>query len=84
MRDLHSTYTLGSSGDWNTLPKDRDEVNRREVSECDGWVCDRDAQGAPSIFKVIRSTEVLTRMLPILDLNCGRTEETKGLFIMNR
>jgi hypothetical protein len=23
-------------------PKYKDEVNRREVSECDGWVCDRD------------------------------------------
>jgi hypothetical protein len=34
LRDLHSSDTLGSGGDWNT--SDRDEVNRREVSECDG------------------------------------------------
>jgi hypothetical protein len=33
-------------------PKDRDEVNRREVVECDGWVCDLEA---PSIFRVIRN-----------------------------
>ncbi len=26
---------------WGTgTPKDRDEVNKREVSECDGWLCD--------------------------------------------
>ena len=23
-------------------PKDNDEVNKREVCECDGWVCDLD------------------------------------------
>ena len=26
-------------------PKDRDEVNKREVSECDGCVCDLDVIG---------------------------------------
>ncbi len=31
---------------------------------------DRDATGVPSIFKVIRSVEVVTRMLSILDLRC--------------
>ncbi len=41
---------------WGTgTPKDRDEVNRREVYEYDGCVCDRGAKGTPSIFKVIRS-----------------------------
>ena len=30
-------------------PKDRDEINKREVCECDGFVCDLDATGAPSI-----------------------------------
>ncbi len=24
------------------IPKDREEVNKREVWECDGWVCDLD------------------------------------------
>jgi hypothetical protein len=37
-------------------PKDKDEVNRREV-------CDCDTIGAPSIFNLIRSVSVLTRML---------------------
>ena len=31
-------------------PKDKDEINRRELSECDGWVCDLDVMGAPSIL----------------------------------
>ena len=30
------------------IPKHRDEVNRREVYECDGWVCDVDMMGDPS------------------------------------
>jgi hypothetical protein len=29
--------------------KDRDEVNRRDVCECDGWVCVLEVIGAPSI-----------------------------------
>ena len=33
-------------------PKDRDEVNRREVCECDGWVCDLDVMGDPSKLNV--------------------------------
>ena len=33
-------------------PKDIDEVNKREVCECDGLVCDLNATGAPSIFKI--------------------------------
>ncbi len=35
-------------------PKDRDEVNRRDVYECDGWVCVLEEIGAPAIFKLIR------------------------------
>ncbi len=54
-------------------PKDQDEVNRREVCECDGWVCDRDDIGAPSIFKVIRSTATLARMLSTCTLRCEDT-----------
>jgi hypothetical protein len=35
-------------GDWNTLkPYDGDEVNRQEVSECDGWVCDLESYRYP-------------------------------------
>ncbi len=30
------------------IPKDRDEVNRREVWECDGWLCDLDMIVVPS------------------------------------
>ncbi len=44
-------------------PKDRDEVNRREVCECDGWVCDFEVIGVPSRLRVTRKTTVLTRML---------------------
>ncbi len=47
-------------------PKDRDEVDRRDVSECDGWVCVLKVIGAPSIFKLIRKTVVLSRVLLIL------------------
>ena len=58
-------------------PKNRDKVKRREVYECDGLVCDLDSTGVPSIFKRIRSTEVLTRIFPIFDLNCEKDERRK-------
>ncbi len=56
---------------WGTgTPKDKDEVNKREVYECDGYVCDLEDVGDPSIFNVIHSVADLPRMLPTLDLSC--------------
>ena len=43
------------------IPKDRDEVNRREVSECDGWVCDLDMMGDPWKLSLIRKGVALVR-----------------------
>jgi hypothetical protein len=37
-------------------PEDRDEVKRREVWECDGWVCDLEVIGESSMFKLIHSS----------------------------
>jgi hypothetical protein len=39
-------------------PKDKDEVNKREVCECEGWVWDLDAIGAPSRLRTIRKAAV--------------------------
>jgi len=47
----HTSHTLGWGG--TGTPKDRDEVNRREVWECDGWVCYLEVTGTSSVFKVI-------------------------------
>jgi hypothetical protein len=56
---------------WGTgTPKDRDEVKWREVWECEGWVCDLECIGCPSIFKLIRSAPSLVRMYHTLDLIC--------------
>ena len=52
------------------IPKDIDEVNKRAVCECDGLVCDLDATGATSTFRVILSVVVLVRMLTHLLLSC--------------
>ena len=53
-------------------PKDRDEVNKRDTCEWDGWVCERDVMGAPSIFKLTRRAADLAKLLPIFDLSCPR------------
>ena len=37
-------------------PKDRDEVNRRDVCECDGWVCVLEVIGVPSRIRLTRKT----------------------------
>ena len=51
-------------------PKDRDDVQRRELWECEGWECDLEAIGAPSIYKSKHNAEALTRICPTLDLRC--------------
>ncbi len=45
-------------------PKDRDEINRREVCECDGWVWVLEVIGDPSMLSVICKASVLVRVLP--------------------
>jgi hypothetical protein len=52
-------------------PKDRDEVKRRDVCECDGRVCVLEVIGAPSIFKLIRKAAALTRVLPTFAFSCA-------------
>ncbi len=56
-------------------PKNEDEVNKREVCECDGCMCDLEGIGIPSIFNFIRSVAALARMLPTLDLSCEEKAE---------
>jgi hypothetical protein len=50
-------------------PKDKDEVNKRELGECEGWVWDLDAIGAPSRLRLMCKTVALTRVRPTLLLN---------------
>ena len=42
-------------------PKDKDDVNRRDVSECDGGVCVLEVMGDPSKLSVIREAAALAR-----------------------
>jgi hypothetical protein len=44
-------------------PKDTDEVNRRDVCECDGWACVLEVIGVSSRLSVIRKVWTLTRVL---------------------
>ncbi len=50
-------------------PKDRDEVDRRKVYECDGCVCDLEVIGDPSRLRLIRKTTTLVRIDETRDLN---------------
>ena len=53
-------------------PKDKDEVNRRDVWECDGWVCDSDVIGAPSRLRSIPKVEVSASRFPHFVLSCEK------------
>jgi hypothetical protein len=66
-RGKEKTYIWESV--WYGTPKDKDEVNRREVCECEGWVWDFDTIGVPSRLRLIRKSAVLTRIFPTLDLS---------------
>ncbi len=72
LRDLLPSHTLGWSCGTG-IPKDRDEVNhlRREVCECDGWVCDLDVMDVPSKLNVIRKASALGRVRPTFLLRWG-------------
>jgi hypothetical protein len=54
-------------------PKDKDEVNRREVCERNGWVCVLEVIDTPSRLRLTRKSAALARMLPTLDLSCAET-----------
>ena len=47
-------------------PKDKDEVNKQDIHEYDGWVHDPDTMVAPLTPKSKRKTEVLTREPPTI------------------
>ena len=66
MWNLHVSYTL----EHPVEGKDRDEVNRREVCECDGWVCVLEVIGVPSMLRLTRKSPVLARVLPTFALSC--------------
>ncbi len=55
---------------WGTdTPKDRDEVNKQDLYECDVCVCDLDVIGTPSTIRLIHSSASLLKMLSIFDLS---------------
>jgi hypothetical protein len=62
-------------------PKYRDEVNRRDVSECDGWVCVLEVIDVPSILSVIRKVADMMRVLSTFSFRGGKNvvrHEWKG------
>ncbi len=63
---------MPSVGHGTGTPKDRDEVNRKDLCEWDGWVCVLDVIGAPSILRLTRKSAVLARVLSTLLLTCAR------------
>ncbi len=59
-------HTGSVDGRGTGTPKDKDEVNTREVCECEGWVWDLDAIGAPSRLRTTRQAAALARARPTL------------------
>jgi hypothetical protein len=47
-------------------PRDKDEVNKREIHECDGRTHDPDTMVSPLTPKPTRKAEVLTRSPPTI------------------
>ena len=74
MRNLHVSCCV-SRGHWvprgTGTPKDRDEVNRRDVSECDGSVCVLEVIGAPSMLRLTRKAAALARVRPTFAFSCA-------------
>jgi hypothetical protein len=63
------------------IPRDKDEVNKWEIHECDGWARDPDTMVAPLTPKSTRKTEVLVRAPTTI---VSRLEEDVGFIFMNQ
>jgi hypothetical protein len=48
------------------IPRDKDDVNEREIHECDGWAHDPDTMVAPLTPKSTRKAEALTMVPPTI------------------
>ena len=48
------------------IPRDKDEVNKREIHECDGRAYDPDTMAAPLTPKPTRKAEALVRAPPTI------------------
>ncbi len=55
-------------------PKEKDEVNKREVHECNGRTHDPDVMEGPPTPKVTRKSEVLTRESPTIVSSCEEND----------
>jgi hypothetical protein len=75
LRDLRASHIGRGTGTPNW---DKDEVNKREVCECEGWVWDLDAIGTPSRLRLIRKAAALASRFPIFDWT---PETAKKLFV---
>jgi hypothetical protein len=59
------------------IPRDKDEVNKREIHECDGRAHDPDTMVAPPTPKPTRKAEALARAPPIIAL-CREEDTHRG------
>jgi hypothetical protein len=68
------------------IPIDKDEVNKREIRECDGRAHDPDTMVAPLTPKPTRKAEALTRAPPTVPSSRedAALKEVALLFIINR
>ena len=66
-------------------PRDKDEVNKREIRECDGRAHDPDTMVAPLTPKPTRKAEALARVPPTIASSRKEDAALKDLklFIMN-
>ncbi len=76
--EIYSTLTHWVGRGTGT-PEDKDEVNKREVCECEGWVWDLDEiVTLTSRLRLIRKTSALARARPTFPLSfCEKTARRK-------
>jgi hypothetical protein len=60
-------------------PKDRNEVNRQEVWEYDGWVCVLEVIGVPSSLRFIRKVSSLKKKRSVSRWSCKNKRLTNSL-----
>ncbi len=78
-KDRVQEYTLGHTTKQTRNTIDKDEVNKREIRECDGRAHDPDTMVAPLTPKPTRKTESLTKVSSTINKGYGSSNPTRML-----
>jgi hypothetical protein len=81
LRNLHTSHTLGCMTKQLEIPRDKDEVNNREIHEYDGRTHDTDTMVSPLTPKSILKAEVFLMLKNLLLIKKVRVKDKNYIYV---